>query len=175
MASHLVSTMPLSKPMLEYCQLDPQEQTSVNFFIEVKTFSLTNLYLKVSPANGVAILSRPQFVNWLCTYCSLKLNKLQLSPFITQSNITQYCAATTKVKQIMYWNHKRYQIAHQWGSMAWIYWYLVRYDSYNGTTLCFILIEAFSCNWFPGFCLWILQNIYIWVGCDSLYVLCQFM
>ena len=38
MACRLFGAKPLSKPMLGYCQLDPQEQTWVIFFIKSKTF-----------------------------------------------------------------------------------------------------------------------------------------
>ena len=38
MACRLVDTMPLSEPMLEYCQLDPWEQISVKFYQKLKHF-----------------------------------------------------------------------------------------------------------------------------------------
>ena len=62
MACRLFGAKPLPEPMTTYCQLDPLEQSSVIFFIEIKIFSLTNLYLKVSSDKVVAILTRPQCV-----------------------------------------------------------------------------------------------------------------
>ena len=38
MACHLFSVKPLSKPILGYCQFDPQEQTSVKFNQNTKLF-----------------------------------------------------------------------------------------------------------------------------------------
>ena len=38
MAWRLGGAKPLSEPMLEYCQLDPEEQTSVKFYIEIHNF-----------------------------------------------------------------------------------------------------------------------------------------
>ena len=48
MACRLDGAKLLSEPMLEYCQLDPWEQTSVNFFIAIATFSFNKMYLKMS-------------------------------------------------------------------------------------------------------------------------------
>ena len=64
MACCLASTKPLSEPMLEYCYLDPQEQTIVKFnrnscfFIQENTFE--NVVWKM-----VAFLSQPQCDNSL--------------------------------------------------------------------------------------------------------------
>ena len=38
MACHLIGAKPLSEPMLYYCQLDPQEQTSVKLYSKFKYF-----------------------------------------------------------------------------------------------------------------------------------------
>ena len=38
MACRLFGAKPLSEPMLEYCQLDPWEQTSVKFYSNLKHF-----------------------------------------------------------------------------------------------------------------------------------------
>ena len=50
MACRLFGAKPLSKPMLGYCQWDPQEQTSIEIRIEVQTFSFTEMYMKISSA-----------------------------------------------------------------------------------------------------------------------------
>ena len=47
MACHLFGTKPLSKPVLDYCQLDPWEQNSV---IKIQKFSFTEMHLKISSA-----------------------------------------------------------------------------------------------------------------------------
>ena len=65
MARYLFSTKPLPEPMMAYCQL------AVNFFIEIKTFTLKKLHLIMSSPNVGAILSRSQYVNvwvleWQC-------------------------------------------------------------------------------------------------------------
>ena len=58
MACRLDGAMPLSEPMLEYCQLDPLATNFNEILIRIQTFSLKKMNLKMS-----AILSRPQCVN----------------------------------------------------------------------------------------------------------------
>ena len=62
MACRLASAKPLSEPMLEYCWLDPREQTSVkinqNLYISIQENAFENVVRKIA-----AILSRPQCVN----------------------------------------------------------------------------------------------------------------
>ena len=50
MDCRLFGAKPLSKPTPGYCQLDPQEQTSAKFFIKIKNFSITKMYLNISSA-----------------------------------------------------------------------------------------------------------------------------
>ena len=50
MACCLFGAKPSSKPMLDYCQLDPWEQTSVKFFIKIQKFSFIKMHLKTSSA-----------------------------------------------------------------------------------------------------------------------------
>ena len=59
MACRLFSAKPLSKPMLGYCQLDPQEQTSV----KIQNFSFTKYHLKTSSVKWRPFLSRGRGVN----------------------------------------------------------------------------------------------------------------
>ena len=47
MACCLFITKPLSKPMLGYCQLDPQEQNFTEILIKIQNFSLTKMHLKI--------------------------------------------------------------------------------------------------------------------------------
>ena len=48
MAWCLASAKPLSKPMLDYRQLESKEQTSVKSFSEIHTFSFMKMHLKIS-------------------------------------------------------------------------------------------------------------------------------
>ena len=48
--SRLFGAKPLSKPMLDYRQLDPNEQTSVKFFIKIQNFSFMKMSIKISSA-----------------------------------------------------------------------------------------------------------------------------
>ena len=50
MACRLCGTKPLSKPMLSYCQLDPNEQTSVTFSIKIQNLLFTKMHLKTPSA-----------------------------------------------------------------------------------------------------------------------------
>ena len=51
MACRLFGAKPLSKPMQGYCELDPKEHISMNFFkLKLQTFSFTKLHLKISSA-----------------------------------------------------------------------------------------------------------------------------
>ena len=62
MACHLFGAKPLSKPMLGYCQLDRQEQTSVKFKTEFYHFHYRNACENVICQKS-AILSRGRWVN----------------------------------------------------------------------------------------------------------------
>ena len=44
MACHLVGAKPLSEPMLDYCQLEPREQTSVESWAKVMQFYSSFLF-----------------------------------------------------------------------------------------------------------------------------------
>ena len=50
MACRLVGAEPLSEPMLEYCQLDLYEQTSVKFYLIFGLFFFEEIHLKMSSA-----------------------------------------------------------------------------------------------------------------------------
>ena len=50
MAYYIFGAKPFSKPMLGYCQLDPQEQTSGEILIKIQNFSFTKMHLKISYA-----------------------------------------------------------------------------------------------------------------------------
>ena len=69
MACRLCGAKPLSKPTLGYCQLDRQEQTSVEF-------SVKNMHIKMSSARMVAILSRGRWVIGIDT----KIEVIVVSP-----------------------------------------------------------------------------------------------
>ena len=62
MACHLLGAKPLPEPMLTYCQLDPLEQTSVNFKSKYEVFHSWKCIWKCRLRNG-AILSRERWVN----------------------------------------------------------------------------------------------------------------
>ena len=57
MACRLFGAKPLSKPMLDYCQLDPQEQTSMTFWSKYKLFIHENASENIV-CEMAAILSR---------------------------------------------------------------------------------------------------------------------
>ena len=57
MACRLVDAKPLSDPMLEYCWLDHQEQTSVKFKSEFKHFHSRKCTRKCRQRNGVHFVS----------------------------------------------------------------------------------------------------------------------
>ena len=57
MACRLFGAKPLSKPMLGYSQLDPLEQTSVQFFQNTKLFIQENAFENIV-SEMAAILSR---------------------------------------------------------------------------------------------------------------------
>ena len=63
-AWRLFGAKPLSKSMLGYCELDPYEQTSVNFQSKYKTFHSRKRILKIV-CEMAAILSRGRWVNAL--------------------------------------------------------------------------------------------------------------
>ena len=84
MACRLDGAKPLSQPMLEYCQSDPQEQTSMKFQSEFKHFQenvLQNVVCEMA-----SILSRPQSVKRLNLFGTLG-KKLLLHPNIKLENI----------------------------------------------------------------------------------------
>ena len=49
-ACRLAGTKPLPEPMLAYCQLDPEEQTSMKFKIKTYNFSFMKMHLKMLSA-----------------------------------------------------------------------------------------------------------------------------
>ena len=53
MACYLISVKPLSEPMLEYCELDPKEQTSVKFLSEFTYFHTRKCNWAYCMRNGV--------------------------------------------------------------------------------------------------------------------------
>ena len=57
MSCRLDGAKPLSKPMLEYCQLDPKEQTSMKFQSEFKHFHSRKCTSKCRLQNGVHFVS----------------------------------------------------------------------------------------------------------------------
>ena len=61
MACRLIGAKPLSEPMLEYCYLDPYEQTSVKFESKYKTFHSWKCIWKCRLGNG-GHFSRGQWV-----------------------------------------------------------------------------------------------------------------
>ena len=77
MFCRLAGAKPLSEPKLEYCQLDPWQQTSVNFLIEIHTFLFNELHFKMASGKwrpvclGLNILAA---FPWPST--SLGLNKM---------------------------------------------------------------------------------------------------
>ena len=58
MDCRLCGTKPLSEPILPYCQLDPYEQISMNFFIEIQIFSLKKMHLKMLSVTGLPFCFR---------------------------------------------------------------------------------------------------------------------
>ena len=63
MACRLISVKPLFEPMLCYCQLDSQEQTSVKLQSKFKHFIKEIIFQNVIHKLA-AILSPPQYVKW---------------------------------------------------------------------------------------------------------------
>ena len=65
MACRLYGAKPLSESMLPYCQLDPTEHISMEFYSKFKSFR-SRKTLENVVCDMAAILSRPQWVNtWL--------------------------------------------------------------------------------------------------------------
>ena len=62
MGCRLFGAKPLSKPELGYCQLDPEEQTSVKLWSKYKTFHSRKCIWKYRLRNGVHF-SRERWVN----------------------------------------------------------------------------------------------------------------
>ena len=63
MACRLFGAKPLSKPMLSYCQLGSQEQTSVKFESELYIFIQENAFENVCQ-NGGHIVQWPLLLTW---------------------------------------------------------------------------------------------------------------
>ena len=63
MARRLIGAEPLSEPMLEYCRLDPQEQTSMKFKSKYKIFHSWKCIWNVWEM--AAILSEFKHYHWL--------------------------------------------------------------------------------------------------------------
>ena len=58
MACRLFGAKPLSKPMLDYCQLGPKEQTSVKFYSKYQTFHSRKCIWKYRLRNGGRFVQR---------------------------------------------------------------------------------------------------------------------
>ena len=58
MACPLFDAKSLSEPMLPYCQLDPDEDNSVKFYLKFESFHFKELCLKMSSAKW-----RPFYLN----------------------------------------------------------------------------------------------------------------
>ena len=71
MACHLVGAKPLSEPMQEYCQLDPQEQTSMKYYSKSIYFIEENAF-------------ECMYIVCDCRPCCLGLNELNASSFLTE-------------------------------------------------------------------------------------------
>ena len=67
MACRLFGTKPLSKPMLGYCQLDLQGQTSLKFYSKYKTFYCQKCIWKYRLPTGTH-LSRGRWVDMINDY-----------------------------------------------------------------------------------------------------------
>ena len=65
MACRLFGAKPLPEPMLTHCQLDPEEQTSVEFKSKYKAFHYENAFKNVV-CEVATILSRRRWVNSCC-------------------------------------------------------------------------------------------------------------
>ena len=69
MACRLFSAKPLSKPMLDYCQLHPYEQTSVKIFNQNTKCSIHQNAFENTFCEMVAFLSRGRWVKFGQTFC----------------------------------------------------------------------------------------------------------
>ena len=58
MACHLIGARPLSEQMLAYCQLDPQEQTSVTVEFKIQHFFIYKNAFENVACEMAGILSR---------------------------------------------------------------------------------------------------------------------
>ena len=77
MACRLDGAKPLSERMLEYCNLNPWEQTSVKYFRNLYTVIQENAFENVV-WKMAAVLSRPQCVNdWISSTGTYSPNELQ--------------------------------------------------------------------------------------------------
>ena len=83
MACRLIGAKPLSKPMLGFCQLEPQEQISVKFESKYKTFHLWKNIQKCR------ILSRGSWVNLKNKHGNVKIGWLIKWPIMGIFNETE--------------------------------------------------------------------------------------
>ena len=74
-ACRLYGANPISRPMLDYCQLD-WEQVSVKFESEFYNFHSQKMHLKLSSAKMAAILSRGRWVNLMQFHSGLPCRHL---------------------------------------------------------------------------------------------------
>ena len=80
MACRLHGTKPLLEPMLGYCRLDPQEQTSVKFELKYKIFICENVFQNVICQIGGHFI----YEEWLSTGQEMNL-KLIGKSYLLQS------------------------------------------------------------------------------------------
>ena len=81
MACRLYSVKPLSKPMLPYCQLDPEEHISVKFYLKFKTFHSWKCIWEYRLLNGRHFVQGEMSLSfkgrqWFCTMFSGLADKI---------------------------------------------------------------------------------------------------
>ena len=81
----LFSAKPLSEPVLEYCLVDPWEQTSVKFYSKLKIFIQENAFENVV-CEVAAILSQPQCVKQNKIIIFFTKRKRDPTPLCTQGS-----------------------------------------------------------------------------------------
>ena len=75
MACHLFGTKPLSEPMMTYCQLDPKENISMNYYLKFKVFIQQNAFENII-WEMADILFQSQCVNkkYFCNHFAQELD-----------------------------------------------------------------------------------------------------
>ena len=119
MACRLVGAKPLSEPMLEYCSLDPYEQSSVKFKSELKHFH-TRKCLKMSSVKwrpfclGLNVLKLLNISKWGLGYKGFQVHLLRcyfpiflkitktivIILSISHSYLTEICGVVNPVKHV---------------------------------------------------------------------------